>query len=60
MTLTIELKESEIRQALAEYLQHQFGIDVNPEFLPIETKAKQNYRSEWETADIRVNCKVVR
>lgn len=50
----IEMAESEIRAALAAYVERHYGASVDPRELHVEVKSKQNYRSEWEKADIRV------
>ena len=60
MILTIELTELEIRKVLASHLSDAFGINVAAEDVPIEVKSKQNYRSEWEPAAIRICAKVVK
>jgi hypothetical protein len=58
MIVQIELTELEIRSALADFVADRLGIEFTPEELPIETKSKQNYRSEWETAAIRIKVGV--
>lgn len=55
MKLTIELTEKEIRTALANHISNVFGIQFSVEEVPIEVKSKQNYKSEWESAAIRIN-----
>lgn len=57
MRISVSLDEKEIRIAIAQYIANKTGGAFQPKFdyLPIETKSKQNYRSVWEQADIRVN-----
>lgn len=58
MKLTVELDEGEIRTILTDYVNDKFGTAFEPNDLPIEVKSKQNYRSEWERADIRIQVTV--
>lgn len=60
MKLTVELDENEIRKILTDHINNKFGTTFEPHLLPIEVKSKQNYRSEWETANIRVQFSVHR
>lgn len=60
MIIKVELTEPEVMQAIAMYIGDKTDIDVDPKQLNVEVKSKQNYKSEWETAAIRVSCDVVR
>lgn len=60
MKLIAQLNENEIRSILAKYISEQFGIDVAAEDIPILVKSKQNYRSEWEEAQIKIDVTVIR
>jgi hypothetical protein len=60
MKLTVELQEEEIRKILADYINEKFAVDFLPKEIPIEVKSKQNYRSVWEIADIRIIFDIVR
>lgn len=58
MQIVVELSEAEIRGILAEFINTNFNVEVKGADLPIESKSKQNYKSEWETAAIRVKCTI--
>jgi len=58
MKVKISLNEKEIQEAIAKFIFDKFGVGVRAEDLYIETKSKQNYRSEWEKAAIRVDCEI--
>lgn len=60
MILHVSLEENEIRQILADHLSRVFNVEISAEDLPIEVKSKQNYKSEWERAAIRINTQVIR
>jgi hypothetical protein len=55
MKISIELNELEIRKILVNHLNNEFNLNINPESLPIQVKSKQNYKSEWEEANIRIS-----
>lgn len=52
MQASIEISEKEITEAVRTYIQERTGISLEFE-LVVETKSKQNYRSEWEAAAFR-------
>lgn len=54
MKISIELSEKEIRTILANYLNNEYSLTLQPSQLHIEVKSIQNYKSEWEIADIRL------
>jgi hypothetical protein len=60
MNLKVELTEAEIMLAIAAWIEAQTGVAVPVKGLFVETKSKQNYKSEWEVAAIRVSCNVQR
>jgi hypothetical protein len=60
MKLTVEMTETDIRKVLASHINETFGTDFTYENLPIQVKSKQNYRSEWEEASIRIQAHVIR
>lgn len=60
MVIKIELNETEIRNILAAYLNNEFGLNISGEYLPIEVKSKQNFKSEWEQASIRVAVDIIK
>jgi len=53
MRATITLSQEEIYEAINQYIQNHLDIAIDPKDVLIETKSKQNYKSEWETAAIR-------
>jgi hypothetical protein len=56
MRVKISMTEEEIRFAIVEYIRNNFGVSVIPFDLQIEVKSKQNYKSEWEQAAIRLEA----
>lgn len=54
MKISIKLNEDDIRQILSDYLYNKYQITALAKDLEIQVKSKQNYRSEWETANIRL------
>lgn len=54
MRIRIEIKEADIKQLIINYLCNATGQDAFEEgSVIIETKSKQNYKSEWEVAAFR-------
>lgn len=60
MKILLELNEDNIRAIIAEWLNTNYNQDFRPEEINIQVKSKQNYKSEWETAEIRVNTQILR
>lgn len=60
MRVSIELDEIEIRNIIAAYLNNEYALNLTGEELYLETKSKQNYKSEWEMAEIRLNQQITR
>lgn len=60
MKLIVNLSEEEIRGIIANYLQETFGIVFAAKDIPIQVKSKQNYKSEWEEAEIRVSTTITK
>lgn len=56
MKLKIDLTEDDVRAALKQYAEAklEMSIDTAKITLTVETKSKQNYKSEWENAAFRV------
>lgn len=63
MIINIKLTADEIKVAISDYILERYGIHILPKSVPLLVKSKQNYRSEWEQADIKVegdvNCERV-
>ncbi len=53
MKLRIEISDKDLKKLVVSYLNEQLGRDLKLENVRIETKSKQNYKSEWEQADFR-------
>ncbi len=51
--MRIEISASDLKKLVLDYLREQLSEELNVENVKIETKSKQNYRSEWEQADFR-------
>ena len=59
MKISVELNEDEIRKILASYLNNEYSLSLLSSDLHIEVKSKQNYKSEWEIADIRIKQDII-
>ncbi len=54
MKLKIEIDEATVKQLVLKYIQDKLGnVELIEKQVRIETKSKQNYRSEWEVAAYR-------
>lgn len=52
--IKITLNENDIRNAVKEYIERKYEMTLSVEvLLIIETKSKQNFKSEWENASYR-------
>lgn len=49
----IVIDEKELRKILFDYLSSKVDFPIESNDIIIETKSKQNYRSEWENAAFR-------
>lgn len=58
MKVTVKMSEDDIRKILAEYVYDKYNVSIPADKLRIEVKSKQNYKSEWELADIRMEIEV--
>lgn len=57
--IDIEVDEITLKRLVVEYLQRKMGdIKIDENDVYIETKSKQNYRSEWEVAAFRAKATV--
>lgn len=52
----IEITEYDLRKLVREYLSLKMGIKLDDSDIKIETKSKQNYKSEWESAEFRARA----
>ena len=54
MKIRIEITKDALIGLVADHIEKQMGdIGFNLSDIKIETRSKQNYRSEWESADFR-------
>jgi hypothetical protein len=49
----IEVDERTLKNLVRQYLSQQVGTELDDKDIRIETKSKQNYKSEWEQAAFR-------
>lgn len=59
MKITVELDEENIRAIVADWINEKYGMHLEGNQLHIEVKSKQNYRSEWEIAHIRIKQEII-
>ena len=56
MYIKIELSTKDVRGLIIDELARRLGdTPVNADNVIIEVKSKQNYKSEWESAEYRVS-----
>ena len=61
MKIDIELNEADLKQLVVCFLSKQLGVaNLDANDIDIQVKSKQNYKSEWERADIRLKIQVVK
>jgi hypothetical protein len=58
MQMRLSMTEDEIKTAIVSYVASVYGVTIKKDHLHIEVKSKQNYKSEWEQAAIRIECPV--
>jgi hypothetical protein len=60
MQIDIELTEQDLKKLVVEELRARLGdkFSLTEKDVAIETKSKQNYKSEWETAAFRAKILV--
>lgn len=51
--IQIEIDETTLKRLVRDYLGRQIGAEISEKDIIIETKSKQNYKSEWESAAFR-------
>ena len=56
--VNVEMDENDVCKAIADWIRYNYGVSIPEDSLPIEVKSKQNYKSEWENANIRVKVSV--
>lgn len=59
MIVNVKMTEVEIRAAISAYVYDRSGVRVEAKDVNVEVKSKQNYRSEWEQADIRCDFQAI-
>ncbi len=58
MKIEVELTEYDLKRLVIDRLSATLNVSLEESDIIIETKSKQNYKSEWETAAFR--ARVVR
>lgn len=53
MKIRLELTQEDLVALVCQELERKFGSEFNKMFVRVEVKSKQNYKSEWESADFR-------
>lgn len=53
MRMLVELSESDVKKLIVNAISATVGYQVPPGDVRILVKSKQNYKSEWEAADIK-------
>lgn len=51
----VKLTQKEIHQIIINHIKEKFGSNIDTSFIEIKTKSVQNYKSEWEQAEIRAS-----
>lgn len=60
MQIEIKLTETDVKQLILNEIEKRLGeIPLDTSKVRIETKSKQNYKSEWEEAAFRVNYSTI-
>ena len=62
MRIKVEFTEDDFRRALREMVERDFDVTLphGEVLLTIETKSKQNYKSEWENAAYRGTIEITK
>lgn len=59
MNIKLELNRVELQKLVQECFEKKLGdVSFDPKDINIETKSKQNWKSEWESADFRATLDV--
>jgi len=54
MKIDIEYTSEDIKKLILDDLEQKFDTAaIDPKLLSIQVKSKQNYKSEWETAEFK-------
>ncbi len=53
MKIDVEYTQEDIKKLILADLRDKFDGEINEHLLTIQVKSKQNYKSEWETADFK-------
>jgi len=53
MKIDVEYTQEDIKKLILTDLKEKFGGEIDERQLTIQTKSKQNYKSEWETAEFK-------
>lgn len=55
MKIDIEYTAEDLKRLIINDIEEKFNITVDQQILTIQTKSKQNYKSEWETAEFKAS-----
>lgn len=55
MKVQVSMTEAEIRRALGAYIKTEMGISIVLDHIEIQVKSKQNWKAEWEKANIKAD-----
>ncbi len=53
MKIRVEISETDLKKIVVQYISDKTGQMIDVKDVIVETKSKQNYKSEWETAAFR-------
>lgn len=57
INLKVELTAEQIKRIVAAHINDQLGsLAIDPQQVRFMVKSKQNYKSEWEPCDMKVEC----
>jgi hypothetical protein len=60
MKINLDLTEADIKVAIADYVLKHTGLEPDDYVMEIETRSKQNYKSEWEAAEFRIKFTITK
>lgn len=57
MNIEVTISGEDLKKLISERLKEKFGDHFDSNRVTIEVKSKQNYKSEWESAEFRATYK---
>ncbi len=58
MKIRVEMDHKEIRRAIHDYIITKYGLSIKEESIEVLVKSAQNYKSEWEIAQMKIDAMV--